>query len=248
MDRRRLSALAHTGRPIAAPLDDATVNALLARALPTGSGRLLDLGCGEAAWLSRALAGHPDLLADGVDSDTGTIGRARAAAERDGLTGRLALHAVPAADFTAPHRYDLVLSIGASHAFGGLLPTLDAARAHLAPGGQVLVGEGFWERPPGENTLRGGFTADEFASLADTVDAVSASGWTPVHGHVSTPAEWDAYEWHWVGTLAAWALDHPGDPDSAAAARFARTHRDTWLHGYRGELGFTTLLLRPTPG
>ena len=55
MDRRQLSHLAHRDHPVAAPLDDASVGRLLTLALPRGDERVLDLGCGEAAWLLRAL-------------------------------------------------------------------------------------------------------------------------------------------------------------------------------------------------
>jgi len=61
---------------------------------------------------------------------------------------------------------------------------------------------------------------------------------------VSDAAEWDNYEWSWVGSLTEWALDNPGHPDAAEALAAAREHRDEWLRGYRGVLGFATLVLR----
>ncbi|HEU5109332.1 MAG TPA: SAM-dependent methyltransferase, partial [Micromonosporaceae bacterium] len=67
---------------------------------------------------------------------------------------------------------------------------------------------------------------------------------TPVYAHVSDAAEWDDYEWSWVGSLTEWALDNPGHPDAAEALRVAREHRDGWLRGYRDVLGFATLVLR----
>jgi hypothetical protein len=77
---------------------------------------------------------------------------------------------------------------------------------------------------------------------------VVADGWTPVYGHVSTLAEWDAYEWSWTGSLAQWALDHPDHPDHEQALQASAAHRGSWLNGYRGVLGFVVLLLRPTGG
>lgn len=249
MDRRQISATAHAERPIAAPLGDDSVRALLERALPGGAPRLLDLGCGGGTWMVRAHAARPGLRADGVDDDAETIAAARRTVTDAGLGDQIAFHARGAAQFTSPHRYDAVLSIGAAHAFGGLLPTLEAARGHLAPGGSVLVGDCFWEREPGLKTLDHGFAATDYDDLATTVDRVTAEGWTPVHGHVSTLREWDDYEWSWTGTLSRWALDHPGHPDSGAALKAAAEHRDAWLHGYRGTLGFVTLVLRRTlPG
>ncbi|MGW1022984.1 SAM-dependent methyltransferase [Streptomyces sp. NPDC002577] len=248
MDRQTISALAHGDHPIAAPLSDASVARLLERALPRAGGRLLDLGCGSGEWLLRALSGRPGLRADGVDLAPAALDRARAAAERDGFGDRLTFHHRDATEFTATDPYDLVLSVGAAHAFGGLPPTLRAARRHLAPGGSVLVGDGFWEREPDRATLDAGFAPDEFTDLATTVDRITADGWLPVYGHVSTAEEWDDYEWSWTGTLTRWGLDHPDDPGHAEALQTATAHREEWLRGYRGTLGFVTLVLRRADG
>ena len=67
-----------------------------------------------------------------------------------------------------------------------------------------------------------------------------------MYAHVSDAAEWDDYEWSWTGSLTEWALDNPGHPDAAGALAAAREHRDQWLRGYRGVLGFVTLVLRRT--
>jgi SAM-dependent methyltransferase len=245
MDRRVISSLAHRDHPIAAPLSDTSVDRLLDRALPRGDERLLDLGCGEAAWLLRALAPRPNALGEGVDVSREALTRAREAARDAGLDGRLTLHEQDAAGFTSPHAFGLVAVVGSTHAFGGLLPALATARTHLSPDGCVLVGEGFWEREPSPAALAGlGASHDEFDDLATTVERVTADGWTPVYGHVSTRDEWDDYEWSWTGSLSRWALDHPGHPGSAGALEAATAHRDGWLRGYRGTLGFVTLLLR----
>ncbi|MEU4144732.1 SAM-dependent methyltransferase [Streptomyces parvulus] len=244
MERSLVSPLSHVDHPIAAPLSDGSVRTLLDRALPRGNERVLDLGCAEAAWLVCALTGRPGLRADGIDLSESAVAKGRAAADAAGLGDRLTLHTGDATTFEAPQPYDLVLCVGATHAFGGLLPALEAARGHLAPGGSVLVGDGFWEREPGPGTPAAGFEADEYADLATTVEKVSAAGWTPVYEHVSTWEEWDTYEWSWTGSLSRWALDHAEHPDAAEALRIARAHRDEWLRGYRRTLGFVTLQLR----
>ncbi|WP_233576283.1 hypothetical protein [Saccharopolyspora rhizosphaerae] len=56
MDHRELSALAHAGHPVAAPVSDATVTTLLRRA-EVGSA-VLDLGCGAGEWVLRAAEEH----------------------------------------------------------------------------------------------------------------------------------------------------------------------------------------------
>jgi SAM-dependent methyltransferase len=244
--REQLSTLAHADHPIAAPLDDDSVRRLLERGVPGGEdeARVLDLGCGGGEWLVRALAAHGRLRGEGVDISEGALARARETARVRGVGDRLVLHQRNAADFAAPHAFDLVLCVGATHAFGGLLPTLAAAREHLAPGGRVLVGDGFWAREPSPEAVE---MLGDLAELPTTIDRVAGDGWTPVYGHISTRQELDAYEWAWSGSLAAWALDHPDDPDSSQALAAATTHRDEWLRGYRDAFGFVCLVLRPSP-
>lgn len=245
MDRELISRLSHAGHPINNPLDDESVRRLLRRTVVRGDERVLDLGCGEAAWLLRTLAAHPDVTAEGVDNSAQALGKARQEAAELGVGQRLVLHQQDAADFTSSQPFDVVLSVGATHAFGGLLPTLDAARKHLAPGGRVLVGDAYWEREP---TTAARDMLGEYEDLATTVDHVVAHGWTPVFGHISTREELDDFEWYWTGALATWALDHPEDPDSAEVLAVAAGHRSEWLHIYRESFGFLTLVLRRTSG
>ncbi|MCY0954640.1 SAM-dependent methyltransferase [Streptomyces sp. H27-S2] len=246
MNREQISRLAHAGHPIKAPLDDDSVRRLLEHGVPRGDERVLDLGCGGAEWLLRTLTAHPRVRAEGVDISEEDLRQAREAATRLGVGARLELHHREAADFRSPQPFDLVLSVGATHAFGGLLPTLAAARRHLAPGGRVMIGEGFWEREPSREAVE---MLGDFTDLANTVDRVVADGWTPVHGHVSTRRELDDYEWACWGSLASWALDHPEHPDAAQVRETAAARRTEWLRVYRDTWGFVSLVLRPSrPG
>ncbi len=248
MDRQRRSQLAHADHPIAAPLADESVARLLDRAVTDEADRALDLGCGGGAWLRRLLVRNPSMRAEGVDIHAAALEQAREGAEEDGVADRLVLHEMDAAVFASAHRFDVVLSVGAAHAFGGLLPTLTAARELLAPGGHFVVGDGFWEREPDAAALSSlGATWDDYADLPTTVDRVVAEGWTPVYGHVSTAGEWDDYEWSWTGSLSRWALDHREEPGALDTYKAAAEHRSEWLTGYRGTLGFVTLVLRRSP-
>ncbi|MEU8437496.1 class I SAM-dependent methyltransferase [Streptomyces sp. NPDC029216] len=244
MNREQISRLAHTDHPIKSPIDDESVTRLLQHGLPRGNERVLDLGCGGGEWLLRALAAHPELHAEGVDISEGDLATAREASIRLGVQDRLELHRQEAEGFSSPHAFDLVLCVGSTHALGGLLPTLAAARKYLAPGGRVLIGDGFWSGQPSPEAVE--MMGEDVADLSTTVDRIVADGWTPVHGHVSTRRELDDYEWACWGTLAGWALDHPADPDSSQALDWATTRRSEWLSTYRDSWGFVSLVLRPT--
>jgi SAM-dependent methyltransferase len=243
VNRERISRLAHADHPIASPVDDDSVRLLLEHGMRPDTERVLDLGCGGGEWLLRALATAPNLGAEGVDISEAALAHAREAAIKLGVNERLTLHRHDATDFASSHSFDLVLSVGATHAFGGLLPTLALARKHLAPRGCVLIGDGFWERLPSQEAVE---MLGDFTDLATTMERVVADGWTPVYGHVSTPQELDEYEWAWTDSLARWALDHRCDPDSSPVLAAATTHRSEWLRVYRGTWGFVCLVLRPT--
>ena len=79
VDRQRLSSIAHSRHPIAAPVSGVNVNRLLRRAGREPTARILDLGCGDAAWAMQALAHYPDGHADGVDLNPYVLERAAVA-------------------------------------------------------------------------------------------------------------------------------------------------------------------------
>ncbi|MEV4560280.1 class I SAM-dependent methyltransferase [Kitasatospora sp. NPDC049285] len=243
MERQEISRIAHRDHPVAAPLSDESVARLLARVLrDRPAGRVVDLGCGEGAWLLRALAAHPELRAVGVDLDAGALTAARSAAERLGVVRRLGLHHLDAGAFTDREPFDAVFCVGAAYAFGGLAPALAHIGGLLAPGGVALVGEAYWEGEPDARARE--WFGEGIADLPETVARVTAAGWLPVAGHTSSRSELDAYEWAWTGSLADWALDRPPGPEREQALTASAAHREDWLTGYRSGFGFVTLALR----
>jgi SAM-dependent methyltransferase len=242
VDRNLISSLAHRWHPIAAPLSDGSVGTLLHRSGVRPGDRVLDLGCGTGSWLVRLLEQHPGTTALGVDSSPIALDAARAAS--GGVADRVEW---VQADAAAWHggRFDLVLCVGASHAFGGLSDTLTAVRRHLVPGGRVILGDGVWDVPPSPRALTAlEATEDEFTDAAGLLSLAREQGFEPSYGHISTLAEWDEYEWSWTGSLTQWALaEAPGTAEQQQALRTAAEHRTAWLEGYRGELGFVTVVL-----
>ncbi|WP_222194941.1 SAM-dependent methyltransferase [Modestobacter italicus] len=244
MDFLRASDIAHTHHPIAAPVSPAALSELVQRLEPVGpEAALLDLGCGYGRWLLEALATHPGTTGTGVDR-TLPPGLTEAAAAR-GLTDRVRWVEADARDWDADGLFDVVLCVGATHAFGGLNGTLEAVRRLLRPGGRLLLGDGIWDAPPSPAALAAlDAGVEDFLDLAGLVERVQAAGWEPGYGHVSSLAEWDAYEFSWTGSLASWALhDAPTEEERTEALTIARAHRSAWLRGWRRHLGFVTLVL-----
>jgi SAM-dependent methyltransferase len=244
MDRAEISRIAHARHPIAAPVSPGRAKALVRRLHPPSGTRALDLGCGQGEWLLLLLEVASGMTGTGVDNEPGALDLARRGAARRGLSGRVTWQEADAAGWSGGV-FSAVLCVGASHAFGGLDGALAAVRTHLARGGRALFGDAIWEVPPSPAARDAVGGPAGFPDLAGLSEAAQKHGFEPIGGHVSTREEWDDYEWSWTGSLTEWALRRPaGDPDREQALDAARTHRDEWLRGYRGQLGFATLVLQ----
>jgi hypothetical protein len=114
----------------------------------------------------------------------------------------------------------------------------------LRPGGQLLLGDGIWEQPPTDPALAAlDAGSADFLSLADLVDAALDRGFRLLSLSVANADEWDRFESRWCAGRERWLLDHPDAPDAAAVRSVVDEHRNGWLHGYRGILGFAYLTL-----
>ena len=228
-----------------APLSDARAGRLVASLGPLAGARVVDLGCGWAEMLLRVLAAEPTARGLGVDEDPEAVDRGTGNARVRGLADRVRLEVGDVTDTsTRTDPADVVLCIGASHAWGGTRAMLDAVRSATRQGGRALVGDGIWERPPGAVALAAlDASADEFASLSALVDLAMESGFRVLAVSVASLDEWDDFESRWCAGRERWLLDHPGHPDAGEVRRVVDQHRRAWLHGYRGVLGFAYLTL-----
>jgi SAM-dependent methyltransferase len=229
VDRAEASRIAHGELTLYNPLASADLDeAIRLLALPPGA-RVLDVACGTAEVLRR-IAARWDVRGFGYDSDAELIARARAAAP--GL--ELAVSDEPPAG-----AFDLVVCIASSHALGGFPDALGRLRDLTAPGGQVLLGEGFWRREPAPDYLEalGGADPDELPFYGGLLGVAADAGLTPLWSCVAGERDWDRYEW----TLVLNAERHGGE---ALRERAAAARRRLALPGGRDTLGFALVLLR----
>jgi hypothetical protein len=85
------------------------------------------------------------------------------------------------------------------------------------PGGLALLGPGYWKHAPDPDYLAAlGASAGDMHDWAGTLVQAAAAGWHVRATHVSTLAEWDAYEHAYEQNMRAWCDSHPDDPDAAA--------------------------------
>ena len=234
MDRARLSAITHQGLAFASPLSEAALEeAIGLLAVPEG-GTALDVGCGNGEVLARLKRRH-GVTTMGIEPSAAW---AAAAHERVDL-----VHESTLAD-VAPMEgaWDVVVCIGASHAFGTWLGALAGVRRLVRPGGRALVGEGFWAREPSAAYLAalGAASADELPDRDSLLDAARACGWDVEDERIASAADWQRYEQTLVANGERYLAEHPDgrlrEWLDAARARWAQPEG-------RETLGFALLTL-----
>jgi hypothetical protein len=146
-----------------------------------------------------------------------------------------------------PGAFDIAACIGATWIGNGIAGTIELLRPAIRPGGRILIGEPYWsEPPPAEAVAALGFSsADEYASLAGTLDRFEAADLELVEMVLANQDTWDRYEASQWTTIAAWLAANPDDPDHAAMRTFLDENRRTYLTWGRRYLGWGVFVTRP---
>jgi SAM-dependent methyltransferase len=243
MDRARFSRIAHSFLPVAAPLDQADVDAALEWLPLDAQSRVLDIGCGRAAILLDLLD-ERGARGTGVDCDREALRMAREKAETRGCADRLTLLEAHALDVVFHAAFDLSLCIGASHALGGPRPALDQLARWTRPGGHALWGEGFWRRDPNPAYLAAiGSSKHDLGTHHENAVAASERGWSLIWSAVTSDSCWDRYEGLYRMGMARFLAAHPDDPEASVFRERSERWYDSYLRWGRDTMGFALYLL-----
>jgi SAM-dependent methyltransferase len=222
------------------PLSAVTVARLATAATAHRPRTITEYGCGWGRFLLDCLAAAPGATGLGLDIHAPDIDRARRDADARGLSDRAEFRVAEATGHA--ERSDLLISVGAQHAFGTTPEALAALRDRLAPGGRALFGLDFWARLPTEDELAHMWpdaSADDSTGLPEIVDRIIDAGWHVLDIHESTRAEFDAFDIGFLRERQEWIAARPDHPERAAVAREVAS----WIRGHRGPMGFVTFLL-----
>ena len=239
--------------PFHGPLSEARAVRLTERLTRNRPGTVLDIGCGWGELMLRILAAAPDAAGVGIDLDEDDLARGRENARTRGLAGRVTF-ARESGVGTTRGPADLVLCVGAGQALSDAQPpdhiaaALSALRRLVTPGGRVLFGDGFWQRPPTAAELAAmwpGTTAGELPDLARLADLTVQAGFRPAWIETASEAEWEEFESAYQADEEEWLATHPDHPEAAGIRQRLDEHRSYWLRGYRGLLGLAYLTLIP---
>lgn len=229
------------------PLSPARADGLVRSLGPLAGRHVVDLGCGWAELLLRAVATDPGATGYGMDTDAVAIEHGRANAERRGLTGQVTLDVGDAGAWSGDA--DVLIVNGATHVWGGdpvdhTENALAAGRRLLRPGGRLLLGECYWQREPTVARLDAmRIPAAQYRALPDLVDLALAHGYRMVWLSRASQDEWDEFESRYALRRERWLADNPGSEQATEVRSAADAHRTAWLRGWQDVLGYAYLTL-----
>ena len=245
MNKSRFGQIAFENHTFASPLSSDKLNRFLQLLELQPNQRVLDVGCGNAEILIR-LAESYGITGVGIDSNKFDIEGGRERAAFRGVASNLTLHAYGIADHPeAEPLFDAALCIGASHAYGTYQKTLSELTKRVKPGGQILVGEGFWKKTPDPAYLELlGAEPDEMNDHAGNARAGQAEGLTYLCSSVTNEDEWDEFEGLYNHAIERFADANSHDEDAPAFRDYIRNWHNGYLNHGRDTLGFALYLFQ----
>lgn len=241
MDRARYSFIAHQGLVYCNPIGSARMERVVAVTSLSRGLRVLDVGAGTGELLIRLIERH-GVLGVGVEREAIFAEEMRRAALARVETSMLEVVESDAKAYVreaTPGSFDAAFCIGASHALGDYTMTLRTLSRLVKPGGHVVMGEGYWKRPPDAEYLASfGGTAEEMSTHAANVEEGVAMGLIPLYATTASQDEWDEYEWTYSANIEKHLLAHPEDPEADQMRERCRAWRSGYLRWGRETMGF----------
>ena len=248
MNPYKFSAIAHRDHQYCNPIAAAKIERILDLLALNADSTALDLGCGRGE-LALKLIERFQARVTAVDLSAPMLDAARERARSRGALERLRLLEVDIAEFSSePDSFDLAAMLGGGGIGGGIAGICRTLAGWTRRGGHVLIGEGYWVRPPEPDYLAHlDATPDEFRDHRGNVQAGIDAGLIPLHAFVASADEWDEYEWKYSRSIERYALEQPADPDVPAMLERIRRWRDGYLRWGRDTLGFGVYLFQRPP-
>jgi SAM-dependent methyltransferase len=245
LTHEKFTTIAHRDHVICNPIGSEKIDRVVGLLDLPALARVLEVGCGKAELLVR-LAERYDCTAVGIDLNSTFLTEARARAFDRGVGGHIELIQDDAATARFPGApFDAAMCVGATHAFGGYIPTLKRLKGLVKPGGKIVLGEGYWIQRPDVGYLKAlGAKQGDFTDHAGNVEAGLAEGMIYLYSVVASTDDFDQYEGLYNHSVESWCLENPNDLDTEAARERIRAWRDAYLKWGRGTLGFGVYLFQ----
>jgi len=251
MDRDRYSFLAHASHDYCSPVDAAFMEPVYDRVPLTDGMRVLDAGCGKSEVLLRFVERGRDagvrVSGVGVDASRLCVQESRERARKRVPDAELEFACVPVVRWPrTDSSFDVVVVLGATHAFGRPSDAVREARKVLRPGGFLLVGEACWRKsmPDAEYTAALGVKPKDALAAGELATVVSSGGFEVVVSKESSVEDFDRYESAYARNIEDFVATHPADPEAAWMLERARKWAALHQRLGRDNMGFGVVLGR----
>ncbi|WP_127587815.1 class I SAM-dependent methyltransferase [Paenibacillus koleovorans] len=242
MDRYKFSTIAHQKHVYCNPIPETKMSRLIGLLALQQGQRFVDIGAGHAELSIRLCERYDGVEAVALEwSEPALAAAAARAAKRVGperlkLIGGDAGEAVAAMEDAS---CDAALCIGSSQALGNAEAALQAMRRIVRPGGSIVLGEGYWRKPPCSAYLEAlDAEEDELKTHAGNVRLGVDLGLEPLWSFTASEDDWDEYEWLYKYSVEQYAMEHPDDPDREAMLERIRSWNSVFIRWGRDTLGF----------
>lgn len=243
LDRQTYGTISHPGLRYNNPFSTAKIEEIIELLSLNAQSTVLEIGSGQGELLIRLVERY-QVSALGLELDSSSIKEAREQAAVRVPEGRLEFRECDARSFEPGTRsFDLAVCLGACHIHGGFQSTLERLACFIRPGGQLLIGDGYWKQEPAQEYLAAlETTRDELQAHRENVATGVSLGLVPMYATVCSEDEWDRFEW--LHMHERYAHRSPDDPELPAVIARIHAWRDIYLRWGRDTLGFGLYLFQ----
>jgi cyclopropane fatty-acyl-phospholipid synthase-like methyltransferase len=200
---------------------------------------VLDIGCGKG-WMLRTWAETYDIRGTGIDFNPHFIRAAEEAAARKRLTTKLNFVNIDLKEF-APEAgsFDVIVCLGTSYAFGGIVQALDWMSEACKPGGSIAIGEPTLKHRP---SFPLGVQLPH--ETIEAIALIERHGFEVSATISASDADFERYVSHHRQATLAWGREHPEHPDHAEVLKKSRETWQNYLKIIRPHYGWTIFVGR----
>ncbi len=208
------STLAHQNLEICSPVPWGVYENLLLSSTISARPEILDIGCGKAGVLARAIeATNGSGIGIDLPNSLGSVISVRA--EKLRKLGSLTIILEDAKAFVQriDNSFDLIICIGSSHAMGGPQQLFNWAKKLLKPDGKLLFGEIVWRSKPSKEFLEFLECGEEDQLYSSQLfDLARKSGFLIEQTASCLETDFDRYENELKSAIETWTVSNATHP------------------------------------
>jgi ubiquinone/menaquinone biosynthesis C-methylase UbiE len=211
--------------------------------------RVFDVGCGCGEPLIRIFERY-GIHGTGIDSSADHISEAQRRSNSRTTDLRIEFVEANAQSFQIePKSLDLVMCMGATHAFGigddAFRNAIEQMKRLAVPNGLLLLADGYMKEPAAAEyrSILGDSMPDDMTHAANVATGQNL-GLIPLAAWTSSVDEWDEFEWSYQRIVEQQAVANPDDKKVLEKLTRRREWMDAYLKWGRDTLGYGTYLFR----